>query len=522
MNKYEKDSLIFAIDFGTQSVRAAIFNKKGDTVAIEKEKYAPAYHSPKSGYAEQDPDYYLECLAKASRRLVEKNSELLPFLAGVSMSCFRDTAVFLDVNDKILRPAILWLDERQAKASEKLPIIHRILFRLVGMSETVRLNRKRTPAHWVKENQPEIWKKVAKYMNLSTYITMKLVGDYVDSPANYAGHFPINFKRRAWYRSDKHMKGRIFGIPKRLLPRLVNVHDTLGYITEDAEKQFGIPKGLKMFAIGSDKSSETLGLGALSDDVVAISYGTASSVEVTTKKYHDSELFLPAYPSVLPDRYNMEVQVYRGYWMLNWFSQEFAKSESLEAEIQHRLTLDILNEEMLAIPPGSDGLVLQPYWGPGLRRPLAKGAIIGFSDTHTRIHLYRAIIEGIAYALREGMENFEKRLGKKIKEIRIAGGGSQSDAICQITADIFGLPTSRVQTYETSLLGASVAGFLAAKQFASPEEAIKAMVHQTKTFYPNESNHRHYDYLFKEAYLLMYPSLKNIYKNIKEYGQKKN
>ena len=202
----------------------------------------------------------------------------------------------------------------------------------------------------------------------------------------------------------------------------------------------------------------------------------------------------------------MEIQVYRGYWMLNWFAKEFGEKESLEAAIQHRLTLELLNEEMLKIPPGSEGLVLQPYWGPGLSRPLSKGAIIGFSDTHTRIHLYRAIIEGIAYALRDGLEEFEsRRLHHKIKEIRISGGGSQSDAICQITSDIFGLPVSRVQTYETSSLGAAIVGFIGINEYQNIDDATKEMVKISKTFYPNMDNHQKYDYLFYKAYRKMYP-----------------
>ena len=518
----EEKSLILAIDFGTQSVRVALINKKGEIIAIEKEKYAPAYFSPKEGYAEQDPNYYIDCLSKISKKLMLKEEKNIPLIKGIAMSCFRDSATFLDKDNNVVRPTILWLDERQAEAKEKIPFFNKLLFNISGMMETVKLNRKRTPAHWIKENQPQIWHKIAKYMNISTFITMKIVGEYVDSPSNYGGHFPIDFKKQNWYRSDRALKGQIFGIPKRLLPRLIKVGDILGYVTKEANELFGFPIGVPMFSVGSDKSAEALGLGVFGENIATISYGTASSIDVTTRKYHSSETFLPAYPAVLKGTYNMEVQVYRGYWMLNWFSKEFGKSESLEAAIQNKLTIDVLNEEMLEIPAGSDGLILQPYWGPGLKRPLAKGAIIGFSDTHTRVHLYRAIIEGIAYALREGLENFERRLHHKIKSIRIAGGGSQSDAICQITADIFGVKVSRVQTFETSLLGAAIAGFLAANEFTSPEEAVKAMVHKKKTFYPDNINHQKYDYLFNEAYLKMYPSLKKIYRKIKEYGHRHN
>ena len=258
-------------------------------------------------------------------------------------------------------------------------------------------------------------------------------------------------------------------------------------------------------------------MGALSNEIGAISFGTASTIEVSNKKYHEPEPFLPAYPAAVPNWYNMEVQVYRGFWMLSWFTKNFASELINEAKIQEMAVEELLNKNLEQIPPGSDGLVLQPYWGPGLRRPLAKGGIVGFSDIHTREHLYKAIIEGIVYALREGLESIEKSQKHKIKELMISGGGSQSDAICQITSDIFGLPVSRVQTYETTSLGAAIATFVALGEFPNVEEAMKAMSHKTVTFSPNEVAHQKYDDLYRKVYLEMYPRLKNVYRHINKF-----
>ena len=510
-----KDPLMLTLDFGTQSVRAALIDKKGTIIDIKKVTYDPPYKTVKPGYAEQDPYFYLEVLAKASRPLVEDNKDKMGRVIGVSMSFFRDSPVILGEDDEPLRDAILWLDERRAEASEKLPFWKSALFRLVGMTPTIELNRKRTFAQWIKENEPDIWVKVKKYMTLSTFVTMHLVGKYVDSPASQAGHIPIDFKNCVWYK--RSALKNVYGIPEETLCELVPVGEVMGEITEKASKITGLPKGLKMFACGSDKSAETLGLGCLDYRTAAVSYGTASSLEITTKKYSDAEPFLPSYPSVVKGYYNMEVQIYRGYWMLNWFTREFG-FERVEKLIEKAETLRNLDEAMSKIAPGCDGLLLQPYWGPGLRRPLAKGAIVGFSDRHTAVHLYRAILEGIAYALREGLEFFEKkRTHKKTEKIRISGGGSRSDAICQITADIFGLPVSKIQTNECSSLGAAISGFIAAKEFSSAEEAVEAMVHQTIEFRPNEENHKRYDYLFKKVYMKMYPSLKESYKDLSNF-----
>ena len=134
--------------------------------------------------------------------------------------------------------------------------------------------------------------------------------------------------------------------------------------------------------------------------------------------------------------------------------------------------------------------------------------------------MYRAIIEGIAYALREGLEGIEKSQRHKVKEIRISGGGSQSDAICQITADIFGLKVSRVQTYETTSLGAATSVFLATKRFTDVEEAEKTMSHVKDTFIPSRLAHQQYQYLYKKVYLKMFPQLKDVYKDIDKFEKK--
>lgn len=514
-----KEPLILTIDFGTQSVRAGLFNKKGETVALVKEKYNPPYFSNKPGYAEQDPDFYFESLCKATNKLVNDNKDKMSDVLGIVMAFFRDSVVCVDKDGKPLRPAILWLDERRAKGEQKLPLLHRAIFKAIGIMPTIDLNLKRSMAQWIKESEPEIWAKTDKFMMISTYINKKLIGEYVDSPCCQAGHLPINFKKRDWYKKpDKHMKGQMFGVNRERLCDLVPVGDVLGYITEEASKKTGLPVGLKMFSGGSDKSAETLGLGVIDDKTAAISYGTACTVEIPIKKYKDAEPFLPSYPAIIKDYYNLDVQVYRGYWMLNWFAEQFG-NKPVEELIDEKNAIEKLNEEMMNIHPGSDGLVLQPYWGPGLRRPLAKGAIIGFSDVHTRAHFYRAIIEGIAYCLKEGLELFEKkRLHHKVERIRVSGGGSQSDAICQVTADIFGLPVSKIQTYECSSLGCAVAGFLAAGEFKTVEEAAKAMVHQSVEFKPNPENVKRYKYLFENVYMPMYPSLKKIYFKIKKYS----
>ena len=511
--------LVLTIDFGTQSVRTALINKNGDIEGIVKKKYKPVYISSQPGYAEQDPDFYYEMLIDSLKELCKNHKDKLDRIIGSTISTFRDTSVQLDKDNKPVRKSILWLDQRLAQGKEKLPFGYSTIFSLVGMKETIKLNRSRTMAHWIKENEPDVWAKTNKYVNISTYLTYKITGELADSCANLTGHYPINFKKRVWQK-EKALKGVIFGIPNRMLFPLKQPGDVIGTIKDEICELTGLPKGIKLIATGSDKACETIGLGALDKSIGAISYGTASSIEVSNKKYHEPEPFLPAYPAAVKDWYNMEVQVYRGYWMLTWFSENFSKELIDESKIQQMAVEELLNKDLSKIPPGSDGLVLQPYWGPGLRRPLAKGGIIGFSDVHTREHIYRAIIEGIAYALKEGLEGIEKSQHHKVKELRISGGGSQSDVICQITADIFNLPVSRVQTFETTSLGAAISTFVALKEFNSIEEAMEKMTRKTQVFTPNAEATKRYDELYRRVYLKMYPKLKNVYKDINKFTKR--
>ena len=516
-----KESYALTIDFGTQSVRAIIFNKKGDVLAMEKHVYNPAYFSTKPGYCEQHADYYYEKMCLVTNALVDKNPELIKNITTSAITCFRDTAVCLDENKRPIRPCILWCDQRMAKCEKPMPFFRNLLFKVAGMSYTAEMNRQRTMYNWLLENEPETISKTKHYVSLSTYLIYKLTGELKDVVGNYTGHYPLNMKTGKWFK-PYNLKYPIFPIPETILPTLVKAGELIGHTTESCSLETGLPEGLKLYANGSDKGSETIGTGCIYKDMASISYGTASSIEVTNRKYIEPETFLPAYPACIPGFYNMEVQIYRGYWMLTWFVKEFAEGEAKEAAIQKMAAEEVLNKHLMEIPPGSQGLVLQPYWGPGLSRPEAKGAIVGFSDYHTKIHIYRAIIEGIAYGLREGLEGIERRQHKKIKQIMVSGGGSQSDAICQITADIFGVPVSRVQTYETASLGTAILAFVADGQFSSYEEAVEEMVHKTTTFYPNKEAHEQYDYLYNKVYEKMYPRLRGIYKSVRKFNRKFN
>ncbi len=515
MNEY-----ILTLDLGTQSARAIIFDKNGSILAKDKQEYHPTYIPSENGLCEQDPNVYFQYLVTATKNVVSKHPELVKNVKGVVATTFRDTAVFLDKDMKVLRPSILWLDQRISSYIPHLPVWKKVLFWIVGMTPVINANQQKTMAHWVKANEEDIWNKTYKYVNISTYVNYLITGKLKDTASNLTGHYPIDYKKGEYYKKN-NIKYGVFDIPSRLNCEIVKPGDIIGYTNESFSKATGIPTGLPVYGAGSDKSCESLGNGCIDSSMASISYGTASTIAITSKKYVEPSAFLPAYPSIQKGFYNSELQIYRGYWMLNWFKDEFCANESLEAGIQNIATLDIMNQKMLSIGPGSEGLILQPYWGPSLERPNSRGAIIGFSEKHHKIHLYRAIIEGIAFCLREGKERIEKKGRFKIESLAVSGGGAISPAICQITADIFGLKVKRIHTFETSSLGAAMLGFISNGTYKDAEEAKKYMVHYETEFLPNDENHKKYNYLYKNVYVKLFPQLKRTYTTLREYTGEK-
>jgi sugar (pentulose or hexulose) kinase len=509
-----ESKVVLSIDCGTQSVRAMLFNQKGELLDKVKQSFQP-YTSPQLDWAEQDADQYWENLCEVTRGLQKQSPENFAKIEAVTLTTQRDTAVFLDHRGRPLRPAVIWMDQRKLK--EPLPFnkTQALALRLTGMRETAILYNRNCPAHWVKKMEPEIWEQTHRVLLLSGYLLYRLTGRYRDSDAAQAGKVPFNHKTRKW-EPRFSIKGQIFQIPKEMLPELIEPGQKIGEITEAAALETAMPVGLLVIASASDKGCETIGSGCMDDTTASISLGSQASIQTTTKRYFEPLRFIPPFAAMIPGQFNPEIQVYKGYWMISWFEREFAEVETQEAKELGVTPESLLNKRLAAVPAGSDGLILQPLWGAGVKKPEARGSILGFNDQHTRIHIYRAIIEGIGYALLEGAEQIEKKLGHSFTSVAISGGGSQSDAICQITANLFNLSVYRVQTHETSGLGAAISGFVGLGVYKTFEEAIAQMVQKTDWFEPDPKEAKIYRLLYQRIYQNTYKRLKPLYKELRQ------
>jgi len=513
----DKQEYLLSIDNGTQSVRAMIFDRDGHLVAKSKVEIEP-YFSTEPGWAEQHAEYFWQALCQACHKLWEQLEIPRESIKAMSVTTQRATVVAMGADGQPLRAAISWLDQRQVDSKPELGAVESLLMRAVGAKVAVDTFHTQSEANWIAEHEPALWQQVDKLLLLSGYHNYKLTGDYRDSVASQVGFIPFDFKQLQWAEA-KDWKWRAIPLIKpEMLPELVEAGGLLGHISSAAAAETGIPQGLPLIACGSDKACEVLGTGCLDSNTGSLSYGTTATFNITSNKYLEAIPFHPAYPGVIPGSFNVEMMVPRGYWMVSWFKQQFGLEEQSAAK-QQGVTVESLFDHLLQqVPAGSDGLTLQPYWGAGADNegPEAKGAIIGFGDVHTRAHLYRAIIEGLTYALRAGKERVEKRSGQPITRLLVSGGGSQSDQVMQITADIFGMPVQRPHTYETSALGAAMAAAVGSGIYPDFASAAAKMTHGGDRFEPIAANHKIYSQLYTQVYRKMYQGLKPSYEAIRK------
>lgn len=506
---------LLAIDNGTQSVRALVFDLDGQLVAKSKVAIEP-YYSRHPGWAEQDVDYFWQNFCKACHQLWDS----LPFdrnrIKAVAVTTQRATVINLDHQGQALRPAIIWLDQRRCENLAPMRGPWPWLFRALGEQDTLHYFRSQAECNWIAANEPELWQRTDKFLLLSGYYNFRLTGHYVDSVASQVGYLPFDFRSFDWCR-PQDWKWRALPLTRAMLPELFEPGTQMGTISKEAHAATGIPEGLPVISAGADKACEVIGSGCLAPDIGSLSFGTTATFNTTNHRYVEATRFIPPYPAAMPQHYNTEIIIPRGYWMVNWFKREFGHREQLLAEEMNVEPESLFDELLDQVPPGSMGLTLQPYWSPGVRvpGPEAKGAMIGFGDVHTRAHVYRAIIEGLAYALREGRERVERRSGVNIRQLRVSGGGSQSDQAMQITADVFGLPAERPHTFETSGLGAAINAAVGVGLHPDHATAIRRMTHQGRVFLPNPDHVRTYDRLYHEVYLKMYDSLGPLYRSIR-------
>lgn len=513
MDPTMSDEVILAIDAGTQSIRAAMVNPRGEILALDQTKVEP-YFSVQPGWAEQDADYLWGALCEAVQGVLAEAPHLAERVVAVTLATQRLTMVNVDESGTPLRPAIIWADNRRADTSKVLPAPLRMAAKLGGLGQLVEFSTGYARSNWIQQHQPEIWERTHKYLFLSGFFTHRLTGRFVDSAANIFGTVPFDVRTAKWV-GPNTINGRLFPIEDEKLPTLVPAGQILGEVTSAAAGATGLRAGVPVVAAASDKACDVVGAGCLTPDQGSISFGTTATFNVPTAKYIELERFLPPFPAAVPGEFHTEVSVLRGLWLVSWFKEEFGLAERLAAEASGRQPEEFLDDLIRDIPAGSMGLVTLPTWMPGPHGdPYGKGAVFGFGDVHTRAHLYRSILEGIVYSMKEGADATAKATKVPLTVVRASGGGSASDVLMQITADAFGVPSQRPHTPQTSVVGAAIAASTAAGWYPDVASAVGEMTRQVRTFEPNAENHEVYSALIGRVFTPAHSRLAPLYKQI--------
>lgn len=509
-----KTGYVLVLDCGTQSIRAIVYDGLGHLLGVTKVKY-PKYKMTDEGYIEMHPDIFWESAVSVIKKFWDVYPHIMENVTALTLASQRSTSVFVDQAGKPLRNAISWMDTRKTDENYKLSKAQKKAYKLMKVWDIVDTYNRGCPYHWVKKHEPEIIEKLHKLLFLSTYLNFKMTGEFKDCITSAPGYIPFSTKRLDWAKKTD-IEGRIFHVEKEHLFTLVEPGELIGYLTDTCADLFNLPAGLPVIAAGSDKACETLGVGCFDTSTVSVSLASMVTVQTTTDHYLPLYTYGTVFPAALKNKYTPELGICRGFWLVSWFIDEFAELEKNEATESDVSIERLLNEKLDKVPPGSDGLLMQPYWMSDVRHPGASGTLIGLNDKHTRIHFYRALVEGLGYSIKEGLKSIELKTHKNIEKVGLSGGGAQSDILCQLLANIFNKPVYVVQSHETSALGAAVLGYVYLETYKTVESAVEAMVRISKTFEPERETAKQYEKLFHSVYKLTYKRLQPVYKKMIE------
>ncbi len=493
--------LILGLDAGTQSTRTALFGADGELIDLQREILDPAVEAPEADAAEQNPERYFDTLARATQRLAQRHPEDWKRIAGLALSCQRATVVCVDRDGQALRPAIVWLDRRRALHPPALPLALRALFAAAGAGAAVRHYRHNAEVNWLAEHEPRVLERAYKVLYLSGYLHHRLSGRFVDSDACQVGYLPFDFKYRRWAKTTD-WRWRVLALRPEQLPDLVTSATRLGNLTREAARRFALPAGLPIVAGAADQAAALLAAGGHCADIPCISLGTTATVLWPLQRYRPLERWFPLYPAAGPGGWHAEYEVFRGLWLAGWFARELAPNPGADAIAE-------LDREALAVAPGAAGLIALPTWSPGVPRPgaEARGAFVGLRESHRRAHLYRALIEGLGFELRGGLERICHRYRLRPPRIRLAGAGAQSPLVVQCLAGITGLAVERPRVAESAALGAAILAATGLGLYPDVAASARAMSRYRPAVVPEPTVHAHYERLYREVYRGLYATL---------------
>ena len=475
----------------------------GKVVASGTEEHQP-FASPQNGWAEQDPlDWWRACGLAVKKALVSANAKAGE-VACVGFSGQMHGAVLLDESGKVIRPAIIWCDQRTEKQSKDLEAAF-------GLSNIIQLtcnppltNFTLTKLLWVRDNEPQNWSRIRCVMLPKDYIRFRLTGDRAIDVADASGTLMLDVANRKW--SEKILSGT--KIPRDWLPALFESPDICGKLSQEGAEATGLRIGTPVVAGAGDQSAGAVGMGIVRAGVVSATIGTSGVVfAATDHPALDPQGRLHTFCHAIPNRWHVMGVTQSAGLSLRWFRDQFGAGADDGRDPYERIS-----DEAANIPAGSDELFWAPYLM-GERTPHldpnVRGALIGISPSHTRAHVIRSIQEGVAFSLKDTFSIFEE-MNVPVTKIRLGGGGARSQLWRQIQADVYAHEVELVEAEEGAAYGAAILAGVGAKHWKSVDEACDAIVRVAKSVAPNAKDSATMQKSYA-TYRRIYPALRSLH-----------
>jgi xylulokinase len=481
----------------------------GRVVASGTEEHQP-FASPQPGWAEQDPRDWWRACGIAVKKALQKSGLRSDEIACVGFSGQMHGAVMLDALGQVIRPALIWCDQRTEGQSRELS-------EKFGTEKLIQLtcnppltNFTLTKLLWVRENEPQFWARVRYVMLPKDYVRFRLTGDRAIDQADASGTLLLDVANRRW--SKEVLAGT--GIDESFLPKLYESPDVCGKLNEEGAAATGLKAGTPVVAGAGDQASGAVGMGIVRAGVVSATIGTSGVVfAATDRPALDPRGRLHTFCHAIPGRWHVMGVTQAAGLSLRWFRDTFGLARNglakNAAAAGDRDPYEFLLEEAAAVPPGAEGLLWAPYLM-GERTPHldpnARGALVGITPSHHRSHIVRAILEGVAFSLKDSFSIFEE-MKVPVKQIRLGGGGARSSLWRQIQADVYAHEVEIVEAEEGAAYGAAILAAVGARHFASVDEACDAVIKVAARVSPRPSSsallQKHY-----AAFRRVYPALR--------------
>ena len=492
------------LDIGTSGTKALLVDEMGRKIASATHEYELL--TPRPLWAEQNPaDWWTACVA-ATREVLRNANVTGDDIAGIGLSGQMHGAVFLDANGDVLRPAILWCDQRtQAECDWITAEVGRDnLAKLIANPVLTGFTAPKIV--WLRNHEPDTYARVEKVLLPKDYVRYRLTGTFATEVSDASGTALFDVAGRTW--SDAMLSAT--GIPGAWMADCAESVEITSRVSADAAREMGLRAGTPVAGGGGDQAAGAVGSGIVEPGIVSSTVGTSGVVfAYADTPAADPLLRLHTFCHAVPGAWHVMGVVLSAGGSLRWLRDTLFQPEGVVGRTTKVDPYDLMAQGAMTVPAGSEGLIFLPYLT-GERTPYpdanARGTFFGLTLRHTRAHFARAVLEGVAYALNDTFQIFDS-LGVPVREVRASGGGAKSPEWRQIHADVTGHAHVTLAVDEGPALGACILAMVGTGAYASVADACRAVVQTVDTCPPNANAHTEYQ-KFYPIYRALYPALK--------------